>query len=89
MGEKNGCNLKRGKMKKWILLMVAVVITFWGNAQYIITTIAGTGAPGYSGDGGPATDAKLMSPWGLSFDGAGNLFFSDPGNNCVRKIMPD
>lgn len=55
------------------------------NATGIITTIAGTGAKGFSGDGGPATDAKL-SVYGLCSDIKGNVFFSDPNNNRVRKI---
>jgi len=56
------------------------------NAQGIITTVAGTGSAGYSGDGGPATQAELISPYGLGFDAAGNLFFSDNGNRRIRKI---
>lgn len=52
----------------------------------IITTIAGTGQFGYSGDGGPATAAALNLPWAMVMDGAGNLYFSDAGNQVVRKI---
>ena len=52
-----------------------------------IITIAGTGAIGYSGDGGPATAAKLNAPWGVAVDGSGNVFFSDQGNNRVREIV--
>ena len=50
----------------------------------IITTIAGTGISGHSGDGGPATSANI-SPWGVSIDHSGNLFFTDDGA-YVRKI---
>jgi DNA-binding beta-propeller fold protein YncE len=49
-----------------------------------ITTFAGTGKKGYSGDGGPATSAKLIGPGGLAFDAKGNLYFSD--FTRVRKI---
>ncbi len=49
----------------------------------IITTVAGTGVPGFSGDGGPATNARLGA-WGLTFDGAGNLYIADPWLNSVR-----
>jgi DNA-binding beta-propeller fold protein YncE len=42
----------------------------------VITTIAGTGAPGWSGDGGPATDARLDSPWGIAVDEGGNVYFT-------------
>ncbi len=51
-----------------------------------ITTIAGNGSPGYSGDGGPATQASLFVPVSLALDPGGNLFFSDQGNNVVRKV---
>ena len=52
----------------------------------IITTIAGTGVLGYSGDGGPALQAELNDPWSLLLDSAGNLYFSDILNYAVRKI---
>ena len=51
-----------------------------------ITTIAGTGISGYSGDHGPATAADLFQPSGIALDDSGNVFFSDLGNSCVRKI---
>ena len=53
----------------------------------IITTIAGTGVAGYSGDGGPAAAAQIGYVHGLALDGAGNLYFSDPYNHCVRRIL--
>ncbi len=52
----------------------------------IISTIAGTGAPGNSGNG-PASTATLDSPSGVAVDGAGNLFIADTGNNEVREIV--
>jgi sugar lactone lactonase YvrE len=52
----------------------------------IITTVAGTGKPGFSGDGGPATAAQLNRPWLLVVDGAGNLYISDFYNYRVRKV---
>ncbi len=52
----------------------------------VITTIAGTGLNGFSGDGGAATVAKLDTPVGLALDGAGNLFIADAGNHRIRKL---
>jgi len=55
------------------------------NTSGIISTIAGVGTAGFSGDGGPATAAQMVKPIDLAFDMAGNLYIAD-GNNCVRKI---
>ena len=53
----------------------------------VITTVAGTGQRGFSGDGGPSTQASLKDPAGtLAADGLGNLYFSDTGNHRVRRI---
>ena len=55
-------------------------------AQWTISTVAGTGAQGYAGDGGPATQALLNNPFDLAFDPAGSLCFSDTYNHCIRRI---
>ncbi len=52
----------------------------------IITTIAGTGVAGFSGDNGPATAAKFNFPLGITVDSVGNLFVADQHNNRIRKI---
>jgi sugar lactone lactonase YvrE len=52
----------------------------------VITTVAGTGRPGYSGDGGPATDARLYNPAGIDIDQAGNIYLADDWNNVIRRI---
>lgn len=52
----------------------------------IITTVAGTGVLGYSGDGGPATAARIRYPKGVCVDRLGNILFTDTDNNLVRKI---
>ena len=54
-----------------------------------ISTCAGTGAAGYSGDGGPATAAMLASPAGVAVDGLGNLYVADGANHRIRKIAGD
>jgi sugar lactone lactonase YvrE len=56
------------------------------SPQGIITTVAGTGVAGYSGDGGPAINAQVNWPTGLALDSAGNLFIADAANHAVRKV---
>lgn len=51
-----------------------------------ITTIAGDGNPGYTGDGGLANQATLILPASVAIDGAGNLYIADSGNNAIRKV---
>jgi hypothetical protein len=55
----------------------------------LITTVAGTGRLGFSGDGGPATAAELNWPRGLAVDAAGNLFIADHFNHRIRKVSPE
>ena len=55
----------------------------------IITTVAGTGQRGYSGDSGPATKAKLNRPDGVVFDAAGNMYIDDENNSRVRMVYPE
>jgi hypothetical protein len=55
----------------------------------IIRTIAGTGRPGYSGDGGPATRATLDNPSGLAVNAQGDLFIADTDNNVLREVTPN
>ena len=52
----------------------------------VITTVAGNGTPGYSGDNGPATSAQLNGPYGLAVDSAGNLYIADVFNYRIRKV---
>jgi sugar lactone lactonase YvrE len=74
--------------------------TYWGDTGNnrvrkatssttgIITTVAGNGHNGYSGDGGPATKAQLSLPSGTAVDGKGDLFIADTGNDVVREVLP-
>jgi len=54
----------------------------------IISTVAGNGVGGFSGDDGVATDAELWQPYGIAIDNTGNLYIADAENNRVRKVSP-
>jgi sugar lactone lactonase YvrE len=63
--------------------------SFWVrrvNPAGVISTVAGNGSSGYTGDGGPATSAGLDYPQGITSDAAGNLFIADTFHNVVRKV---
>ena len=51
-----------------------------------ISTVAGNGVSGYTGDGGLATSAKLHFPYGVAVDASGNVYFADSSNHCIRKV---
>ena len=53
---------------------------------FTVSTVAGTGSAGYSGDGGPATAATMSAPTGLALDNLGNLYFTDTNNLIVRQV---
>src|SRR5947199_4878681 len=85
----------RGGRRRVVLLLwlayVAGLNAVPAFAQGIITTVAGNGSHGFSGDGGPAVSALLdMKDFtgGVAADGAGNLYIADTGNHRVRKIDP-
>ena len=63
--------------------VIREVVQATGN----IITVAGTGAAGFSGDGGPASSAELNTPFGVAVDANGNLFIADTGNNAVREVV--
>ena len=58
------------------------------DASGIITTVAGTGERGYSGDGGPAAGARLAFPHDVADDGSGNLYIADTWNHRIRRVGP-
>lgn len=56
------------------------------NTAGIVSTVAGNGLRGFSGDGGQATNAKLSVPFSVRVDTGGNIFIADGGNNVIRKV---
>jgi hypothetical protein len=56
-------------------------------ATFLISSVAGNGSLGFSGDMGSASSAELNVPWGLNFDSAGNLYIADFGNGRVREVI--
>lgn len=73
-----------------VLLLAFVSLQGFAADNYYITTVAGTGKMGYSGDGGPATQATFnwywSEGWGLALDTSGCLYIADYGNSRIRKI---
>ncbi len=69
-----------------LLLAVMVLVGSTCAKAQTITTVAGTGVAGYTGDGGPATMAEINNPYAIAEDGSGNLYFTDYANNRIRKI---
>ncbi len=59
------------------------------DREGIISTLAGTGTPGYSGDGGPAAKAQLRGPLGVTVDNEGRVIIADSHNHVVRRINSD
>jgi streptogramin lyase len=90
----------RMPMKSIIVLTIGLITvvssSFAGEAKKSrlhgsprITTFAGTGEAGYSGDGGPATDARIDNPYGIARGPDGGLYICDMNNHVVRRVSPD
>ena len=60
----------------------------WNATTGLVTVVAGTGEYGFSGDGGPATSAKLSGPRGIEVDTDGTLYIADSANNRIRRVTP-
>src|ERR1035438_6162784 len=73
-------------MKKIIFLSFFTFHYPLFSISQIITTVAGTGVPGYNGDNILATIAKVNGPQYIAVDAAGNFYFADGNNNRIRKV---
>jgi len=72
-------------------LMALYAVEGQSQPAFTISTVAGDGNTGYSGDGGPATSATLYNPLGVAVDSAGNVYIADfyNNNNVIRKVAPN
>ena len=71
------------------IYFVSLNCAFKLDAAGVLTRLAGTGAAGYSGDGGTATAARMSAPHGIAIDNSGNLYIADTANSRIRKITPN
>ena len=100
-GSTGGCTAPDGSQasKACLTALGAITMDRLGNLYFaesgvvrkidtngVLSTVAGNGTPGYTGDGGPATKAEVFSPTGLVVDSAGNVYISDAQNQVVRKV---
>ncbi len=70
-----------------LVLLCVTQLSSIGFAQSgIISTVAENGTSGFSGDGGPATEAQSGIPWGVAVDSAGHRYIADTGNSRIREV---
>src|ERR1700722_9544381 len=81
----SNCERKRSSVIPLILFVFSMIATAPGQAQ-TITTFAGDGAVGFSGDGGAADLATLNFPRGMAFDSTGVFYIADAQNYRIRKV---
>ncbi len=75
-----------GHLAAMVCLLLPALSRAQAPPDYTISTIAGSGAQGYSGDGGAATSAEFNDPFDVKLDSSGNFYISDSGNFRVRKV---
>lgn len=80
------CIQHKQKFAPAYLCLLLLVFTTASLPAQIISTLAGNGTTGYSGNGGPATNAQLNFPLGIAADNTGNIWIADQSNNVIRKV---
>src|SRR5258706_453167 len=78
--------MDRYRILKLIGVFLVTAFATRAASGQTITTVAGNGTTGFSGDGGPATAASLWGPCAVAVDSSGNLFIADQGNNRIRRV---
>ena len=68
------------------LVVFALLLTGYSSKGQIISTVCGNGTPGYNGEGIAATSAQVSGPWGICVSNSGDIYFSEWGNQRIRKI---
>jgi large repetitive protein len=71
-----------------LFILILLISSLWASDASLIVTVAGNGAPGYSGDGGAAVNASLYDPADTVFDTAGNMYIVEAANHVIRKVSP-
>ena len=73
-------------MRRLLPAALLAALLLWSADAGRVVTLAGTGEPGYSGDGGPAVSARIANPYGLAIGPDGALYFCEIDNHCVRRL---
>lgn len=71
------------------LSMAVLLLAQTAGTGPTLTSPVGNGEPGYTGDGGPASDARLNGPFDVAYDADGNLYLSDTFNHAIRRVSPN
>ena len=80
-------DFSRGRIALAALALLGSTLAIHGLGAQVVSTLAGTGTVGYTGDHGPATSATLADPSAVAYDASGNLYLADAQNHVVREVV--